>query len=1182
MWYIAIIIIIAVIFVCFRNSKYIENKLPWIWKNIGQPIFNHYFVLSVRKVTMKYFAAVVSLNVALPLLEFSFDKNHNFRAAFNFNGTGFDWFALSMTALITIAYALYIKHENKKLNSLPTGTLDEVVKAVTTQVGRGSLEIVKNLLPEIGKCLKSLHVNTAYGLLEKLRTEVDNARMPDWSLLSRIDYLMGACKRYTDKELCNKHYLLAFEEMEKAGMFDKEIVCGRIFLACRMDDLEVANKLAGELKGRDKVNIWAWIPTLLESESLKEEIASLPSGVANNDKLYAELLSMNRQDILEAQDALSLTVPELKVMTLDDFVLWSYWLSVALTQFVSTWKMGINGGCEETESSKKILSLSEKYLELLHQTELPNVMPDIEFVHTFAAFLHDHCPQRIEEIGKQKPSETLKELYYLAYASMLQSGKRIPEALEVLASYDGYPSISVQNARLQIAVLNNDVVAIENVFKKVAEDQILIPKVMMSYFCASLHICADKVAPYVRQLRFENDIVQRIYFELFNFQTGNEVDIEFVKEHEGDIPKDMIAYLATMYQKYGLAERAIGLLEPILSDTFFDYRNYAYIGLLQSDKKYNSKLYAYLGQIREKGVASDDLMQMELMMSERMMDFERSIVISSDLIKRHPENGILMEHHLMALYRNKQNDEIERLYPSLKGLQFPETSVQNIFNIYLIIESYEKAIAFLYDEIQKNNSQTLRDFFFQVHAHKEIDSIIMKQYDVVAIDSYVMLDVDGKEEYTDIRPGSYLEDLIGKKAGEEITYKSVNKDIHVFVKAIFNRYFKLMKEVMDEIAKHQSKTIRSFSIEDLEGGEGILANLAKISGSVDEVEAQAIKEEEAKMMEMYQAGQATMYYFINQHQLFAEMYKLLFGVFRVKMIPTSVVKHFVQVSELNVAHMKPVLDLSSLLLIHELQLKYGLELPCKMIIPRCLQVAVYDASVREKNSIPSFISDQVTQLLTIVSDNDQEPPLLSKLNMLLRWIDDYCEVFSDDSILNDDIDKLPNDMSVLYMQSVKLANQPDRLLITEDWTATQINFKAYPAMSTVNWLSVIGVGDEKKLNMLLSKMNYLGCSLDANYIFEQYVAKKSNKPNNFATCIENIEYNPYNATAAFSAGNLMLSGITTAADHMVVVSMFASVFKNLDYQQSVNILNMAMRMYRNSKYQQCLMRGFKDAHPIIM
>lgn len=108
MWYIAIIIIIAVIFVCFRNSKYIENKLPWIWKNIGQPIFNHYFVLSVRKVTMRYLAAVVSLNVALPLLEFSFDKDHNFRAAFNFNGTGFDWFALSMTALITIAYALYI------------------------------------------------------------------------------------------------------------------------------------------------------------------------------------------------------------------------------------------------------------------------------------------------------------------------------------------------------------------------------------------------------------------------------------------------------------------------------------------------------------------------------------------------------------------------------------------------------------------------------------------------------------------------------------------------------------------------------------------------------------------------------------------------------------------------------------------------------------------------------------------------------------------------------------------------------------------------------------------------------------------------------------------------------------------------------------------------------------------
>lgn len=531
----------------------------------------------------------------------------------------------------------------------------------------------------------------------------------------------------------------------------------------------------------------------------------------------------------------------------------------------------------------------------------------------------------------------------------------------------------------------------------------------------------------------------------------------------------------------------------------------------------------------------------------------------------------------MALYRNDQTDEIERLFPDLKNLQFPETSIQNIFNIYLITGSYEKALAFLYDEIQKNNSQILRDFFFQVHLHKGIEDLIMKQYDVVALDSYVLINVDGKEEYTTIRPGSYLEDLIGKKVGEEISFNSVNKEIKVVVMAVFNRYFKLMKEIMDEIAKHQSKHIRSFTIDDLQGGEGILANLAKIAGPTEDYSA-----EEEKMKSLYSVGRTTMYYFINQHQLFPELYKLIFGDFRIRMIPVQAVKHQVQMVELNVSQLKPVLDLSSLLLLHELQLKYNLALPFKCIIPHSMQVAIHDVAVKERNAIPSFLSESVASRLTIKVEDEREHPLLSKLNMLEKWISEYCELEDDEELLNEDLEKMPSELSALYMQSVRLANKPDRILITEDWTATHIDLRAYPAMNVVNWLSIIGIGDEKELHLYLSRINYLGCNLCAEYIFEQYNSKKANQANNFGTCLENIEFNPYIASEVFRAGNLMLSSIVVPSDRLVVSSMFASVFKNLEYQQAASILNMAMRMYRNNEYQQCLMQGFRMAHPIIL
>jgi len=1177
MWYLIVLLIVLAVWLIYRYNEKIGQWLPWMWKNIGQPIFNYLFVLSVRKITMAYFTTVAGINVAFPVIELAIDTNHNIKAAFSLNGSGFDWAAVAITAFLTIAYVAFIIYENNRLRNAPMNSVVDVVEAVQQQVGRGSLEIVKNTLPQIKKCITSLHVDTAYGLLETMRKEVDSARMPDWSLLSRIDYLMGACKRFKDGAVCRKHLLKAYEEMEKAGQFDVEIVAGRIYAACKDSDKETAHRLANELKERDSENVWCWIPTLLWSDDIKQDMGALPAAVGENHKMYAELLSLGRNDVLEVQNAITLEVPALTDMSLDSFVLWPYWLSVALTQFVSNWRMSADGGRGETEATQRMLAVTDKYYELLHQTELPNLMPDIDFIHTFVAFTHDHCPQRIEEMGGHKPTDTLKDLYYLLYASMLQSEKRYGEALKVLADYDGEPSISVQHYRLQIAVLTDNISEIEKVFKVVAEQQLTVPNVMTGHFCAALHICAEKLTEAVAALKFEDETTRRLYLELYNFKVGNVVDIDYVKAHKDEIPRDMLAYMATLLQQYGMTEDAIAMLESVLSNVYFDYRNYVYLELLQSDKKYNAKLYAYLKHLRGKGMATDDLMQRELQMAERMMDFERTLEITSILIKKHPENGILMEHHLMALYRNGKNEEIEELFVGLKNLEYPETSVQNIFNVYLIIGQYEKALAFLYDEIQKNNTQTLRDFFFEVHLHKDIEAIIMKQYDVVTLDSFVLLDVDGKEEYTSIRPGSYLEELIGKKVGEEISYDAVNRQVKVRVLAIFNRYFKLMKEISDEIAKNQSKRIRSFTIDDLEGGEGILANLAKIAGNGNDD-----RTEEERLKVQYEAGSTTMYNFVNQHQLFAELYKLLFGDFRVRMIPTQVVKHQVQMAGIKVKEMTPVLDLSSLLVLHEMQVKYQLVFPMKFIVIRSLQVAIHDAAVKERNAVPSFLSDKVTALLTIRQTEPQEHPLLSKLRMLEQWIMDYCEVVDDDSLLTMDTDGLPNDLSVMYMQTVRVANQPDRLLLTEDWTATQINFGAFPAMNVVNWLSVMGLGDERLLHLDMARINYVGCNLSADYIFEQYNSKRANQDNSFACCLENIEFNPYNATETFRAGHLMLSGIVTPSDRLTVSSMFASVFRNLDYQTAANVFNMAVRMYRNAEYQGCLMQGFKMAHPIVL
>ena len=98
-------------------------------------------------------------------------------------------------------------------------------------------------------------------------------------------------------------------------------------------------------------------------------------------------------------------------------------------------------------------------------------------------------------------------------------------------------------------------------------------------------------------------------------------------------------------------------------------------------------------------------------------------------------------------------------------------------------------------------------------------------------------------------------------------------------------------------------------------------------------------------------------------------------------------------------------------------------------------------------------------------------------------------MITDDELLNDDVDKTPNELSFIYMQSVRLANKPDRMLITEDWTATQIDFKAYSAISAANWLSMMDIGNSNDINDYLARLNYIGCSISGQYIYEQYKKK---------------------------------------------------------------------------------------------
>ena len=51
--------------------------MPWIWKNMAKPIFQYFFVTTVRKITIRYFSLLAGLALTNPMLKLWVKVNWN-------------------------------------------------------------------------------------------------------------------------------------------------------------------------------------------------------------------------------------------------------------------------------------------------------------------------------------------------------------------------------------------------------------------------------------------------------------------------------------------------------------------------------------------------------------------------------------------------------------------------------------------------------------------------------------------------------------------------------------------------------------------------------------------------------------------------------------------------------------------------------------------------------------------------------------------------------------------------------------------------------------------------------------------------------------------------------------------------------------------------------------------------
>ena len=1094
---------------------------------------------------------------------------------------------LIIIAAVVIAYLICNRYESKSIRHIEQTA--DTINETTTETSRkldkvlGLLQdkqntIIQHLLPLTIESIKGLKVKTALSYLTTMKDEVEATYPDDFLLKAELLYWIGCCLRYTDEKKGRETLTEAYKMMKASGKENADIVAGMVYVLCRDGKESEAMELSARLSEFDANNIWTLIPKLHFDDDLEKAFAGI-KGLTENPLLVLgnELMIRTKGlgNIHSIFDECRILLQD--DVTFDNLPLWVVMLSAALSQFTQSWTIMPPGSKLSNEESEKLFQLTEKYLVSLKKTEIKNILQDTEYLHALTGYCHDKNKKWIGEMKDCKPTEEHKATYTISLSVILLDSGESHEALKLLKEFEvNKTSAGILHHRILIALSLGDFDDIKESFALAVDRQVVIPDIYLIYFISVARIHYEVVKDYVWRLMIENPLSGKVYRQMLNFFSGKDVDVDFLIENDADINVVFSPFIALVYQKYVGLDKAIEKAKSCVNYHVLDLRTYIYIDLMSSDVSRTKELYHFLKDIRKNGVRGDDrLLVSELNMAEKIQDYDNAVEISAQLVESDPNNASYLEHRLIALCScGGHEEDIRSNKERLSSMTFNDNQVCNIFNVFHIIGEEVTALEFLYQNTISHPSQTLRDFFYQVWLNDKFSKLILKQGDEVLEDSYILYTDNDKEKYDVVSRGSALEDFIGKKLGESIVVKDYKGERILTVNAVFNKYFKLLREVQEDIAQHKSKTIISFDTREIGFEEDPLGTLMKIAGRTPE-------QNDAHKTDLmnYEQGQLSLLAFAQDHEPLSSLYDLLFGDFCLYSLPDPQVKALIEKNKINIEDKVIVLDMSSLILLHELDVQFGVDVPIKLIIPQSVMMMIDASVVHELKGIPSFFSQRVAQKLRIKQRNDGDTFFVTKLRMLKDWTEKNCEIVIVEEKLNVDTSTIKTALVSIQAESLLLANSRNSILITEDWSFCRQLATVCPSMSVSNLLYTMKSNKYQQMAEYLTMCYRTGQVIKSEYICREY-EKSVNKEHNFYQhCITCIEKNGLLYREAIESAVKMTSGILLPATTLATTSLLIAMFKSVPANTVLKLYMSAYRFSDNITYREALTNALRIYRP---
>jgi len=1047
---------------------------------------------------------------------------------------------------------------------------------VLSSLNNGDFGITKHLLLNLKDSISKLHVSSAFQYLQTIWKELEISKKGDLELRGSIQYLMGECARYV-KELDSREYHeKAYRLMQRGQYQDGEIIEGMVFEACRRKDFEAAKQYADDLFQIAPNSPWCYVPTLMDADDMRSTFDSLPKDNVNMTLLgVCIMMGGGKSHDIGIEPALY-TYNDLIHLSTANFPLWIMDLSVATTMLCQNLVVHRNIKLMSNDYAKKVFALTDRFLSLLQNTEIENILPDTVFLHAVTGYFEDQDRKWLDVLKRTKPTADMEEIYYLTYAVILNDASDYDGAKRLLSQYNGGNIASILNMRCILAAQNNDFQECIEVVKYSSNNHVVVPDHLANYYFGTVHSFYDSVKDEIANIEFESELTRRAFDLFINYVSGKEGDCDFIILNKDNFGFSVIPYMAIIAKDKISLSLAIEMLEKCVERSILDLRSSLLINFYLEDTVYNQKLYHLLRDLRKAGVVDTRNLSIELKMSNDIQDFENSLEITRQLIKLLPNDDGAIVNHLQALMRCGGYEEEIRNYKSIFENKIVSSQVARIiFDIFHIIGDTSFAVEFLYNQIESTKNQELKDFFLSIHMNSGIDKVISIEKEVVGISDYVSISFNGESKDVTITPGSVYEELAGCKKGEKktITIKDV---VEVTICDIHTKYFKLLRDIFREIGDNSSsKSIKMFCIDDFDFKNDPLGALQKMAGRTEDVRAK-----EQALLDQYHRGEMSLLCFIKDHEFFSDVYEKIFGSFRVCIIPNEFFTHLLAENEFW-KQKELVLDISSVVVLHEFEMKFGLPDDITFNVPKVVLTVLKEQIINEEKGMPRFFSQQLADRISLNTIDSGKTALWNKLKSIELWIIKRCKVQTVEEVINLDLTRGENQCYRVEVESLLLTRK-GMLLLSEDWCYTKKYIETIPTMSCYNWLSLMGIKNADKWGQFMLECGNVGYPMTSDYIRLQYDLAAKALPNNYQVCLENMKFNLLSWEEVVHAAKGLLSGVVDAAKIAGATNMMTILFQNMDEQMCRLIIKKEYIGSRDQLWHQCLVDALKISHPLIL